>query len=93
MKTTPDEEHDQPHTGPLWFAHERDQWGRLLGRKGRTSVKRFTRLSTKSNPAKTFGLIRSHNKWVDHDGKVILTDDRSIRIYSPKKPRGTHIGF
>ena len=36
----------------------------------------------KVQSGKDFGLIKSKDKWIDHDGAVVCTDVRTMRIYN-----------
>lgn len=85
MQSPPDEEHDHPHHRSLWYAHGEingiDFWSEAKN-FGKTVHEDFDEIQS----GKDFGLIRSHNKWVASDGKVVLTDNRTLRIYAPKTP-------
>ena len=92
MKTTPDEEHDHPHHRSLWFTH-----GDVNGTDFWSEAKNFGKIIHEDfdeiKSGKDFGLIRSHNKWVAADGKLVCTDVRSLRIYAPKNPSERVIDF
>ena len=79
MQETADEEHDHPHHRSLWFAHGdmngQDFWTERDG-SGKTVHEKFLEIKSGENS----GVIRSQNKWVAKDGKVVATDDRTIRI-------------
>jgi hypothetical protein len=85
MKNTPNEEHDHPHHRSFWFAHGsvngQDFWSEEKN-FGKTVHERFTEIKS----GKNFGEIRSKNNWVAHDGVVVCTDDRTLRIYEPASP-------
>jgi hypothetical protein len=82
MKDPPDEEHDHPHHRSLWFTHGEvngtDFW---TERKGCGTIvhDRFTTVKS----GKQFGVISSRNKWIAADGKLVCSDERSLRIYNP----------
>jgi methane monooxygenase PmoA-like len=82
MKNTPDEEHDHPHHRSLWFAHGdingQDFW---TERKdcGKTVHDRFDEVKS----GKEYGVIKSRNKWINADGSVTCSDERTLRIYNP----------
>lgn len=82
MKTTPDEEHDHPHHRSLWFAH-----GEVNGLDFWSEAKNFGKIVhdgfTAIKSGAKSGVISSRDKWVSADGKVICTDERTLRIYSP----------
>jgi hypothetical protein len=77
----PGEEHDHPHHRSFWFAHGlvncQDFWTEQKD-FGRQVWQAFTEV--KSGP--DAGVIKSANKWVAADGRVICTDDRVLRIYN-----------
>ncbi|MEO6034767.1 MAG: PmoA family protein [Verrucomicrobiota bacterium] len=79
MKEMGDEEHDHPHHRSLWFAHGDmngvDFWSEGAN-SGKTVHEKFLEVSS----GKKAGVIRSQNKWVAKDGKVVATDDRTIRF-------------
>ena len=82
MKTVPDEEHDHPHHRSLWFAH-----GAVNGQDCWSEQKNFGKtlhdgfIEVKSG--QDFGVIKSRNKWVASDGKLLCTDERTLRIFNP----------
>lgn len=75
------EEKDHPHHKSLWYAHGAingvDFWSEAKG-AGTTVHEEFIEVKS----GKEFGLIKSKNKLVDKDGKVIATDQRTIRVYN-----------
>jgi hypothetical protein len=84
MKSPPDEEHDHPHHRSLWYAHGDingiDFWSEAKS-YGKTVHQGFDEIKSGD-----VGVVRSHNEWVGPDGKVVLTDNRTLRIYAPKNP-------
>src|SRR6266404_3553383 len=84
MKATPNEEHDHPHHRSLWFTHGQvnghDFWSEEKNH-GKIVHDSFTEI--KSGKA---GVIKSRDKWVAADGKLICTDDRTFRVYAPVQP-------
>lgn len=80
LETIPNEEHDHPHHRSLWFAHGAvngvDFWSEQK-EFGKTVHKKF--LAVKSG--KKSGSIKSLNDWVTRDGKVVCTDERTLRFY------------
>src|SRR2546423_694528 len=92
MKTTPDEEHDHPHHRSLWYAHGEingiDFWSEQKN-YGKTVHEDFDEVQSGND----VGVIRSRNKWVGPDGKVVLTDNRTIRIYAPKNAAERMLDF
>jgi hypothetical protein len=84
MKDVPDLEpdtNDHKHHRSLWFAHGDingyDFWSEDK-KFGKTIHERFDEIQS----GEKAGVIKSHNKWVAPDGKIICTDDRTIRIYN-----------
>jgi len=82
MQTVAGEETDHPHHRSFWFTHGDvngvDFWteGKDTGRiihKGFTEVK--------SGPKA--GVFRTRNDWVTKDGKLVCTDERTMRFYAP----------
>jgi hypothetical protein len=80
MAKVPGEETDHPHHRSLWFAHgpvngvdiwtERKNTGRLVHRG-------FVDISSGVNT----GLIKTRNDWVDAEGKVLCSDEQTLRFY------------
>ncbi len=82
MKDTPSEAHDHPHHRSLWYAHGavngQDFWSEGKA-AGKTVHDDFLQLKSGKNE----GVLKSRNKWVAVDGKVICTDERTLRFYNP----------
>jgi hypothetical protein len=81
MKETPGEERDHPHHRSLWFSHGAvngiDFWSELPG-AGRIEHERFLEV----RPGPTEGLLRSANRWVAPDGRIVCTDERLFRVHA-----------
>ena len=81
MKDVEGEEHDHKHHRSLWYSHGAvngvDFWGESE-KSGKILHEKF--LEIKSGPET--GLIRAQNKWVDPDGKTVLRDERTFRVYA-----------
>jgi len=81
MKEANNEEHDHKHHRSLWFEHGEmngvDFWSEEP-KAGRTVHEEFTEIQS----GRDEGVIRSKDKYVAPDGKVVCTDDRAIRIYN-----------
>ena len=92
MKTTPNEEHDHPHHRSFWFAHGaingHDFWSEEKD-YCKTVHSKFTEVTS----GQKLGVIRSSNNWVGNDGKVVCTEDRSLRIYEPASPNERMFDF
>jgi hypothetical protein len=82
MKNLPDESHDHKHHRSLWYAH-----GAINGHDFWSEDKDFGKtvhdsfVEVKSGAKE--GVIKSRNKWVAADGKVVCTDEETWRIYNP----------
>jgi hypothetical protein len=83
MKNTPDEEHDHPHHRSLWFAHGAvngiDFWSEQKG-FGKIVHAGFTEIKS----GRESGLIKSRDQWIAPDGKLVCSDERVLRIYTPE---------
>ena len=81
MEDLPDEEHDHPHHRSIWYAHGevngQDFWSES-DKAGKTVHEKFELIQ--SGPE--LGIVRSRNKLVGHDGKVVCTDERTFRFYN-----------
>ncbi len=79
MKDGPNEAHDHPHHKSLWFTHGDvngvDFWADG-DKKGNIVHEKFLELSSGDE----VGTIKSQNKWVAADGKVVCTDTRTHRF-------------
>jgi hypothetical protein len=92
MKDTPGEDHDHPHHRSLWYAHGamngQDFWSEQKA-FGKTVHEDFLEVSSGKNA----GVIRSRNKWVAADGKVVCTDERTLRFYNPGRASERVVDF
>src|ERR1051325_10306692 len=81
MKDVEGEEHDHKHHRSLWFSHGAvngvDFWSET-DKSGRIVHEKFLEVS--SGP--DVGLIRSRNRWEDIQGKAVLHDERTFRVYA-----------
>lgn len=80
--TSPEgEEHDHPHHRSIWFSHGLvngvDFWTEKPG-SGRIVHDKFT--AVRGGPER--GFIRTRNKWLDANGRIVCTDDRSLTFYN-----------
>jgi len=81
LEESTDEEHDHPHHRGLWYAHSSvnglDFW---------TETKNACKIVhdgfLKVQSGKDYGIVKSKDKWIDHDGVVVCTDVRTMRIYN-----------
>ena len=88
MKDTPGEDRDHPWHRALMFAHSMangvDFWNEAGGDIGKSPkdkgrIVHEAIVETASGPV---GVIRATNRWMAPDGRLICTDDRTIRIRS-----------
>ncbi len=81
MKEVPGEDRDHKHHRSLWFTHGAvngvDFWSEARD-FGKIVHDGFTEVSS----GKDMGVIRSRNKWVAADGKVVCTDELTLRVYN-----------
>lgn len=81
MKEVAGEDKDHKHHRSLWFTH-----GAVNGHDFWAEAKDFGKIVhdgfAQVTSSKDSGVIRSKNKWVASDGKVICTDELTIRIYN-----------
>jgi hypothetical protein len=81
MEEAKDEEHDHPHHRGLWYAHGDvnglDFWSEA-GNYCKIVHDQFLNVQS----GRKVGIIKSTDKWVDHDGAVVCTDVRTMRIYN-----------
>jgi len=93
MKNPPGEEHDHPHHRSLWFAHGLingvDFWSEEKN-FGKTIHEGFPFLVT-SGPKSAS--ISSSNSWITADGKLVCTDNRTLRFYAPANPHERMFDF
>ncbi len=86
MKDVAGEKRDHPHHRSMWFTHGMvngvDFWSE---QKGHGSIVEKTRSVTSAPPA--FGQIRTTDDWVGPDGKVVCTDERTVRFYATPTAR------
>jgi Family of unknown function (DUF6807) len=86
QKESKNEEHDHPHHRSLWYAH-----GAVNGKDFWSEQKDFGKIiHTKFDEIKSgkdVGVIKSQDRWVDHDGNVVCMDERVMRIYNEPKAR------
>ncbi len=79
MGDGPNEAHDHPHHKSLWYTHGAvngvDFWA---DGKGKIVHDKFLEISSGTE----VGVIKSQNKWIAPDGKVICTDTRTHRFHS-----------
>jgi Methane oxygenase PmoA len=83
MKETAGEDVDHPHHRSLWFAHSNvngiDFWneGTAGTRFPKGSIEHEALTKTKSG---SVGMLCDRNRWLAPDGKLICTDERTLRF-------------
>ena len=92
MKNVPGEDTDHPWHKSLFFAHSSvngvDFWNEGHGDAGRSpSAKGNTVQDKVETSSGTVGVLRTHDNWMAPDGKLICTDDRSIRFHAKFEAR------
>ncbi len=97
MKQTAGDDTDHPWHRSMWFAHSMmsgvDFWNEGTGDVGKSPKDKgrsehATLVETTSGPV---GIIRSRNRWVAPDHRLICTDERTLRFHSG--PDGNFIDF
>jgi hypothetical protein len=86
MKDVPEEkearDQDHPHHRSFWTAYDEvngvDNWSEAAGKHGWTRHKRFER----RDQGPVFGGFTAFSTWTSHDGKPVLDERRSIRVYN-----------
>jgi hypothetical protein len=78
MKEVEGEERDHPHHKSLWFTHGAvngvDFWSDGAA-KGKIVHEKFTQISSGNQ-----GTIKAFHKWTTAEGKLVLTEDRTVQI-------------
>lgn len=81
MREAPAEDRDHKHHRSLWFTH-----GSVNGHDFWSEDKNFGRIVhdgfAEVKSGRNAGVIRSRNKWVAADGKVICTDELTVRVHN-----------
>lgn len=81
MKEVAGEERDHPHHRSLWFSHGAvngiDFWAESP-KAGKIVHNKFLEVRGGAES----GVIRSANRWVAPDGKVVMTDELTFRVYA-----------
>jgi hypothetical protein len=86
MKQTAGEDTDHPWHRSLWFAHSIvngvDFWNEGTGDAGRSPKEKGKTMhdALVETMSGAEGIIHARNRWVAPDGKLICTDDRTIRF-------------
>ena len=81
------EDHDHPHHRSLWFTHGKvngvDFWASDPNNKPGSNfgtIQESSRTIVASGPA--VGILRTTDKWLDPDGKIVCEDERVVRFYN-----------
>ncbi|MGI8967310.1 MAG: PmoA family protein [Limisphaerales bacterium] len=86
MQETPGEEHDHPHHRSLWFGHDKVN-GNDLWSEEKNFGKQVHQQFTEIRSSEKVGVIKSQNNWVSPDGKIICTDERTLKIFDQSNPK------
>ncbi len=81
MEEAKGEEHDHPHHRGLWYAHG-DVNGLDFWSEAANYCKIVHDQFLKVQSGREVGIIKSTDKWVNHDGAIVCTDVRTVRIYN-----------
>jgi len=83
VTNAPAEERDHPHHRSLWFAHGAVN-GQDLWTEGKASGRIVHRGFVEILSDSQSGVIKTINDWVAKDGKVLCTDEQTLRFYVPE---------
>ena len=85
-KDLPDEANDHPHHRSLWFSHGSvsgvDFWSESP-KAGKIVHDKFLEMKSGQDT----GWIKSQNKWIAPDGKVVCTDETVFRVHNRANDR------
>jgi hypothetical protein len=93
MKTTPGEETDHPWHRSLWFAHSManniDFWNEGHGDAGHSpEIKgRIVQDQLLATNSGNIGILRTRNRWVTPDERIICRDERILRFQATTETR------
>jgi hypothetical protein len=93
MKKTGMEDTDHPWHRSLWFAHSNvngvDFWNEGKGDAGHAPDAKGKTVQDKIVEATSgdVGVLRAQDQWVAPDGKVVCTDDRTLRFHGDGEAR------
>lgn len=91
MKQNTGEDENHPHHRSLWFAHSDvngvDFWNQDNAGSPRPKGKILHDTLTEATSGKDTGVIRTTNKWVAPDNRVVCTDERTIRFSASGEDR------
>ncbi len=86
MENLSTEKHDHPHQRSMWFTHGKvngvDFWSEA---KGHGSIVETSRQVLNGSPA--VGILKTTDDWLGPDGKVVCTDERTVKFYESRKAR------
>ena len=81
MRETPGEERDHPHHRGLWFTHGDvngvDFWSETA-KAGKVVHDGFLEVTS----GRDTGVLRARNKWIAPDGRLICTDEQTLRFHA-----------
>ena len=86
MEDVPGEKRDHPHQRSMWFTHGKvngvDFWSEA---KGHGTIAETSRKIIEGPPA--IGIIKSTDDWLGPDGKVVCSDERTVKFYDAHMAR------
>ncbi|HWE40770.1 MAG TPA: PmoA family protein [Isosphaeraceae bacterium] len=85
MEKVEGEDHDHPHQRSLWFTHGNVNGIDFWSEQGRHGTIRETSRNVVSGPL--IGVLRTTDDWLGPDGKKVLEDERTLRIFLTHKAR------
>lgn len=89
------EDTDHPHHQSLWFAHcdvnGENFWAVQPSKDGKEPGKTVHRKFTSVESGKGEGGFVSEDQYVGSDGKVVMSDTRTVRFIAPEDPMGPRI--
>jgi hypothetical protein len=97
QKETPGEDHDHPWHRSIWFAHSMvngvDFWNEGAGDVGRSPKDKGRTVNDGAIETKDgkVGVLKARNKLVAPDGRLIATDERTLRFHAG--PDGRFIDY
>jgi hypothetical protein len=93
MKQVPGEDNDHPWHRSLMFAHSMvngvDFWNESGGDKGKSPEAKGTTVQEKiiETASGSVGVVRTQDRWVAPDGKIVCTDERKISFHASADAR------
>jgi hypothetical protein len=83
MEEAPGEEHDHPHHRSFWFTHGEVNGHDLWSESDKSGRQVHQYFVTKQS-GDDAGVLTTRNEWRARDGKLLATDERTMRFHRPK---------